>query len=99
MASPFAQIMATVMAVLVGVIAWWRWRENAATRIPDLPWVARREGVWVLRDWRTRMWCWWNYEEALRTAYNEVSGSPCHSLMDGYVFLSLCPTSSLDHLL
>ncbi|KIW66429.1 hypothetical protein PV04_05764 [Phialophora macrospora] len=75
----FTQTMVMGLAVLVGLIAWWRWRENAATAPPDLPWVARREGVWILRDWRTRMWCWWNYEEALRRAYNEFArhSKPC----------------------
>ncbi|KIW95735.1 uncharacterized protein Z519_04320 [Cladophialophora bantiana CBS 173.52] len=40
---------------------------------PDLPWVARNEKAWVLRDLRTRLWCLLNYEEALRRAYDQFA--------------------------
>ncbi|KIW80965.1 hypothetical protein Z517_03988 [Fonsecaea pedrosoi CBS 271.37] len=66
------------------------WRRKSSPTLPDLPWVARNDRAWVLRDLRTRLWCSINYEEALRRAYDQYArhNKPCIlATLDGEVVL------------
>ncbi|OAL24026.1 hypothetical protein AYO20_10771 [Fonsecaea nubica] len=67
-----------------------RWRRKSNPTLPDLPWVARNDRAWVLRNLRTRLWCSINYEEALRRAYDQYArhNKPCIlATLDGEVVL------------
>ncbi|KIW32981.1 uncharacterized protein PV07_04487 [Cladophialophora immunda] len=79
-----------VFACVLGflLLRWWRRKNSPA--LPDLPWVARNDKAWILRDLRTRLWCLINYEEALRRAYDQYArhNKPCIlATLDGEVIL------------
>ncbi|KAJ9609815.1 hypothetical protein H2200_006144 [Cladophialophora chaetospira] len=92
--SPFRLlIFLLLLALIVAVI---RRRIAMDAALPDLPWVARNDKAWLLRDFRLRLWCSMNYEEALKMAYDQYArhSKPCIlATLDGEVVL-LPPSST-----